>query len=303
MKTKTTTGGEQTTVSTEQAADDSRDAGAGTTAGGSGRLVVDKLRIEYRHPVTRLPFCAVEEASLSVSSGEIVSIVGPSGCGKSTLLGAIGGLVPFTRGTISMDGQPVSTAGTDRAVVFQKPALLPWRTALNNVAYPLRLQGVKRGVAAERARAALDRVGLGGFADHYPDQLSGGMQQRVNLARALVVEPELLLLDEPFASVDAQMRQILQDEILGLLDQRSLSAVFVTHQIDEAVLVGDTVVVMSRGPASHIRAVVDVPLSRPRSPEVRRSPEFQALVDQVWGIVREEIADQFIQTRMNRGEG
>jgi NitT/TauT family transport system ATP-binding protein len=299
MKTKTTTGGEKTTVSTEQTADD---AARAATAGGSGRLVVDNIRIEYRHPVTRLPFCAVEEASLSVSSGEIVSIVGPSGCGKSTLLGAIGGLVPFTQGSITMDGQPVSTAGTDRAVVFQKPALLPWRTALNNVAYPLRLQGVKRSVAAKRARAALDRVGLGGFADHYPDQLSGGMQQRVNLARALVVEPELLLLDEPFASVDAQMRQILQDEILSLLDQRSLSAVFVTHQIDEAVLVGDTIVVMSRGPGSRIRAVVDVPLSRPRSPEVRRSAEFQALVDQVWGIVREEIADQFIQTRMSQAD-
>jgi NitT/TauT family transport system ATP-binding protein len=299
MKAKTTTGGGQATVSTEQAADDAaRDA----TAGGSGRLVVENVRIEYRHPVTRLPFCAVEEASLSVSSGEIVSIVGPSGCGKSTLLGAIGGLVPFTRGTISLDGQPVSTAGTDRAVVFQKPALLPWRTALNNVAYPLRLQGVKRPAAARRARAALDRVGLGGFADHYPDQLSGGMQQRVNLARALVVEPELLLLDEPFASVDAQMRQILQDQILGLLDLGTLSAVFVTHQIDEAVLIGDTVVVMSRGPASRIRAVIDVPLSRPRSPEVRRSPEFQALVDQVWGIVKEEIADEFIQSRADQAD-
>jgi NitT/TauT family transport system ATP-binding protein len=285
VKAKTMTGGEMTAAGAEKA-----------TAGG-GRLVVDKVRIEYRHPVTRLPFCAVEEASLAVSPGEIVSVVGPSGCGKSTLLAAIGGLVPFSQGSITLDGQPLSQAGTDRAVVFQKPALLPWRTALNNVAYPLRLQGVRRNVAAKRARAALDRVGLGGFADHFPDQLSGGMQQRVNLARALVVEPELLLLDEPFASVDAQMRQILQDEILSLLDNRSLSAVFVTHQIDEAVLIGDTIVVMGRGPNSRIRTVVDVPLARPRSPEVRRSAEFQALVDQVWGIVREEIVDQFVQMR------
>jgi NitT/TauT family transport system ATP-binding protein len=285
VKAKTMTDGEMTT------------AGAEKAAAGGGRLVVDNVRIEYRHPVTRLPFCAVEEASLAVSPGEIVSVVGPSGCGKSTLLAAIGGLVPFSRGSITLDGQPVSQAGTDRAVVFQKPALLPWRTALNNVAYPLRLQGVRRSAAAKRARAALDRVGLGTFADHYPDQLSGGMQQRVNLARALVVEPELLLLDEPFASVDAQMRQILQDEILSLLDNRSLSAVFVTHQIDEAVLIGDTIVVMGRGPNSRIRAVIDVPLARPRSPEVRRSAEFQALVDQVWGIVREEIVDQFVQMR------
>ena len=265
----------------------------------NGRLVVDKVRIEYRHPATRLPFCAVEQASLSVSSGEIVSVVGPSGCGKSTLLGAIAGLVPFVSGSITLDGQKVSSAGSDRAVVFQKPALLPWRTAVKNVAYPLQLQGVGRKEALARASAALERVGLRGFLDHYPDQLSGGMQQRVNLARALVVEPELLLLDEPFASVDAQMRQILQDEILSLLDLRSLSAVFVTHQIDEAVLVGDTIVVMSRGPGSHVRTVIDIPLGRPRLPEVRRSVEFQALVDKVWEIVREEIMDDFIQTRMN----
>jgi NitT/TauT family transport system ATP-binding protein len=277
-----------------------RASGEGATA--KGRLVVDKVRIEYRHPVTRLPFCAVEDASLAVSAGEIVSIVGPSGCGKSTLLGAIGGLVPFTQGSITLDGGGVSAAGTDRAVVFQKPALLPWRTAVKNVAYPLRLQHVGRKEALERAHAALDRVGLGRFADHYPDQLSGGMQQRVNLARALVVDPEMLLLDEPFASVDAQMRQILQDEILGLLDHRSLSAVFVTHQIDEAVLIGDSVVVMSRGPGSRVRAVVDIPLGRPRSPEVRQSAQFQELVNQVWGIVKEEIMDDFIQTRTKPGE-
>jgi NitT/TauT family transport system ATP-binding protein len=277
-------------------------AAAGGGAARSERLVVDKVRIEYRHPVTRKPFCAVDEASFAVSTGEIVSVVGPSGCGKSTLLGAIGGLVPFTRGAITLDGKDVGAAGTASAVVFQKPALLPWRTAVRNVAYPLRLEGVGRKESLERAKAALDRVGLGRFADHYPDQLSGGMQQRVNLARALVVNPEVLLLDEPFASVDAQMRQILQDEILGLLDLRSLSAVFVTHQIDEAVLVGDKIVVLSRGPASKVRAVVDIPLGRPRSPEIRQTPEFAALVEQVWGIVREEIMDEFVQTRMNPNE-
>jgi NitT/TauT family transport system ATP-binding protein len=276
----------RTTMSTE----------AGNT-GETGRLVVDNVRIEYRHPVTGLPFRAVEQASLAVSTGEVVSIVGPSGCGKSTLLSAVAGLVPLAQGSITLDGHSVSSTGTDRAVVFQKPALMPWRTAVRNVAYPLQLQGLGRKQALARARAALARVGLRDFADHYPDQLSGGMQQRVNLARALVVEPTLLLLDEPFAAVDAQMRQILQDEILGLLDQRSLSALFVTHQIDEAVLVGDTVVIMSRGPGSQVRTVVDVPLDRPRSPDVRRSPEFQALVDQVWEIVREEIAEEFIQVR------
>ena len=293
VKTRTIVNSEADAVSAD---------GATGGAAAPGRLVVDSVQIQYRHPVTGLPFTAVEDASLSVAAGEIVSVVGPSGCGKSTLLGAIGGLVPFTRGSITLNGEEVSGAGAGSAVVFQKPSLLPWRTAVRNVAYPLRLQGVGKKESLKRARAALDRVGLGNFADHYPEQLSGGMQQRVNLARALVVDPEMLLLDEPFASVDAQMRQILQDEILGLLDSRFLSAVFVTHQIDESVLVGDKVVILSRGPGSHVREVVDIPLGRPRSPDVRRSPEFAGLVDKVWSIVREEITDEFIQTRMQPSE-
>lgn len=258
-----------------------------------GELSVKGVQIGYRHPVTNLPFCAVEDVSFSVERGKVVSIVGPSGCGKSTLLGAIAGLVPYSSGTVRVDGEQVRRPGKDRAVVFQKPALLPWKTAADNVAYPLRLQGVARGEARSRATDALKRVGLGGFGDHYPGQLSGGMQQRVNLARALIIEPELLLLDEPFASVDAQMRQLLQDEVLRLLEVRSLSAVFVTHQIDEAVLLGDSVVILSKGPGSTVRAVVDVPLGRPRPEGVRRSREFQALVETVWDIVRGEILEDF----------
>jgi NitT/TauT family transport system ATP-binding protein len=255
----------------------------------SPKLALDRVRIDYTSPVTHQPFCAVQEVSFTVPKGRLVSVIGPSGCGKSTLLGAIAGLVPYTGGAVAVDGEKVSKPGRDRAVVFQKSALLPWRTAEDNVAYPLVLGGMKRKEAREKAREVLTRVGLGDFARHYPDHLSGGMQQRVNVARALAVEPELLLLDEPFAAVDAQMREILQDEVLGLLENSAFSGVFITHQIDEAVLVGDSVVILSRGPGSTVREIVDVPLDRPRDPKVRRSKEFLELVDHVWGIVKGEI--------------
>ncbi len=261
--------------------------GPGTSE--EAKLSVRNLRIDYRHPVSGQPFCAVRDVSFEVPQRGIVSVIGPSGCGKSTLLGSVAGLVPYTGGSVSVAGKQVRKPGKDRAVVFQKAALLPWRTALDNVAYPLVLRGVKRAEARDRAARVLERVGLAAFSEHYPDHLSGGMQQRVNVARALVVEPELLLLDEPFAAVDAQMREILQDEVLGLLESGSFSGVFVTHQIDEAVLVGDTVVILSRGPGSTVRAVIDIPLERPRGARMRRSPEFLALVDKVWEIVRGEV--------------
>jgi NitT/TauT family transport system ATP-binding protein len=253
------------------------------------KLAIDHVRIDYRSPVTHQPFCAVDDVSFTVPKGRLVSVIGPSGCGKSTLLGAIAGLVPYTGGQVTVDGEKVTKPGKDRAVVFQKSALLPWRTAEDNVAYPLVLGGMKKQEARAKARDVLSRVGLADFARHYPDHLSGGMQQRVNVARALAVEPELLLLDEPFAAVDAQMREILQEEVLGLLESSAFSGVFVTHQIDEAVLVGDSVVILSRGPGSTVREIVDVPLARPRGQQVRRSPEFLELVDHVWGIVKGEI--------------
>jgi NitT/TauT family transport system ATP-binding protein len=255
---------------------------------GAPALAVRDLHVEYRNPATNTDFVAIESVSFDVPQGQIVSVIGPSGCGKSTLLGTIAGLVDHQAGSLSVNGTQVRGAGRDRAVVFQKAALFPWRTAAANVAYPLCLRGVKKQEAFQRAREVLERVGLGGFTEHYPEQLSGGMQQRVNVARALVVEPELLLLDEPFASVDAQMRELLQDEVLGLLENGRFSAVFVTHQIEEAVLVGDQVVILSHGPESTVREIVEIPLPRPRG-HLRRAPEYLKLVDYVWDRVRGEI--------------
>jgi NitT/TauT family transport system ATP-binding protein len=262
--------------------------GADPAAGRELKVAVRKLRVEYMHPVSGQPFCAVGDVSFDLYSGEIISVVGPSGCGKSTLLSAIAGLRKPQGGEIWFARSKSGTA-VRRAVVFQKAALLPWRTAIQNVAYPLNLAGLKRKAALGRAAAALDRVGLANFHDHHPHQLSGGMQQRVNLARALVTEPDLLLLDEPFAAVDAQMREILQEELLGLLRSTTMTGIFVTHQIDESVLMGDQVVVLSSGPASTVKTTVPVPLPRPRSVNVRDDPQFRDTVRHVWTAVKEEI--------------
>jgi NitT/TauT family transport system ATP-binding protein len=264
-----------------------RAAGAATPQ----KLNVEHARIEYLHPVTRTAFCAVRDVSFDVGSHDIVAVVGPSGCGKSTLLGAIAGLVPYTGGSIEITGTPVRRPRRESSMVFQKPALLPWRTALDNVAYPLTLRRMKKAEARQRAAEALDRVGLHGFAAYYPHQLSGGMQQRVSVARALATEPQLLLLDEPFAALDAQMREVLQEEVLTLLEDSSLSGVLVTHQIDEAVLLGDRVVVLSAGPESYVKEIIDIPLPRPRNPEVRNSPEFLELVAEVSRLVRHELVE------------
>jgi NitT/TauT family transport system ATP-binding protein len=256
----------------------------------AAKALIENVAITYRHPSTQLPFCAVQDVSFSVSAREMVSVVGPSGCGKSTLLSAVAGLVPYARGRILVDQEQVRGPGGGRAIVFQKAALLPWRTALDNVAFPLSLQGSTRKSARKHAGVLLEQVGLGDFLHYHPHQLSGGMQQRVNLARALVTEPDLLLLDEPFASIDSQMRELLQEWLLSLLAGSGLTGVFVTHQIDEAVLMGDRVIVLSKGPGSTVKAVVDVPLSRPRDMRMRTSKQFLDTVAAVWEAVREEIA-------------
>jgi NitT/TauT family transport system ATP-binding protein len=249
-------------------------------------LNVINLSIEYRELKKDQSFCAVKDITVKVRDREIVCVVGPSGCGKSSLLGAMAGLVPYSSGSIEFNGEKVVGPRADTSLVFQKAALMPWWTAVDNVAYPLRIKGLRRAEAREKAMAVLEMAGLREFAKFYPYQLSGGMQQRVNISRALVINPEMLLLDEPFASVDAQMRAILQEEVLSLLQVRQGSAVFVTHQIEEAVLLGDRVVIMSGGPEASIHQVLDIPLGHPRSAEVRTSATFAGLVDQVWDSIR-----------------
>jgi NitT/TauT family transport system ATP-binding protein len=206
---------------------------------------------------------AIDGLDFSAEAGEFVAIVGPSGCGKSTFLYIIGGFIDASAGEVTVDGAPVTGPDPARGIVFQEFVLFPWRTVLGNVTYGLAEQGVPRRERAERARRYIDMVKLTGFERHYPKELSGGMKQRVALARSLVMEPEILLMDEPFAAVDAQTREALQRELLAIWARLQTTVLFVTHSVEEALLLSDRVVVLSPRPA-RVVDVVDVDLSRPR---------------------------------------
>ncbi len=252
------------------------------------RLEVQNACVEYFIARTRERFVALSDVSLKVSDGEFVSFLGPSGCGKTTLLNAIDGLKPVTRGEIRIDGRPVNKPGKDRAMVFQSPALLPWRTVLGNVVYGLELQGTKAGQAQPRAREFIKLVGLDGFQDRYPNELSGGMQQRVNLARALATDPEILLLDEPFANLDAQTRELMQAELLRIWAATHKTAIFVTHNLTESIYLSDRVVVFTARPG-RIKEIVTIDLPRPRPLRIKRQVEFLRFEEHIWDVLQEEM--------------
>ena len=225
-------------------------------------------------------------------------ILGPSGCGKTTLLNVLAGLTRPVRGQVLMNGRQVTGPGLERAMVFQSSALLPWRTVVQNIAYGLELQKVSRQIREQRARAMCSLVGLTGFEDSYPHELSGGMQQRVNLARALATNPKLLLMDEPFASLDAQTRDQMQEEILQIWRQTRQTVIFVTHQIEEAVFLADQVVVMSSRPG-RVSTIISIELPRPRTYEMKKTAVFHAYVDQLRDLVYQEfLAQEGMQARV-----
>jgi NitT/TauT family transport system ATP-binding protein len=231
---------------------------------------------------------ALHDVSIQVGTGEFVSIVGASGCGKTTLLRIVDGLVAPTRGDIRVNGQPVSGPGPDRGFVFQQDALFPWRTVLDNVVFGLEVQGRGKHETRERANGFLQLVGLAGFEHLFPHELSGGMRQRANLARALTIDPDVLLMDEPFASLDAQTREIMQSELLRIWRSNRKTVLFVTHQIDEAVYLSDRVVVMTSRPG-RVKAILEVDIPRPRDLSVKRTPRFLELVDEIWKMIEEEV--------------
>jgi NitT/TauT family transport system ATP-binding protein len=225
---------------------------------------------------------------LDVHEGELVCIVGPSGCGKTTLLNAVDGLTRVTAGHILVDGREVAGPGPDRAMVFQHDSLFPWRTVEANVMYGLDLQGkLSQAERRERARALVELVGLSGFAEHYPHELSGGMRQRVNIARALATQPQLLLLDEPFAALDAQTREFMQAELLKILARARTTALFVTHQINEAVFLANRVVVLSARPAS-VKEIIQVDLPPTRMLAMKHQPSFLDLEQRIWRLIEQE---------------
>jgi NitT/TauT family transport system ATP-binding protein len=231
---------------------------------------------------------AIKHLSMHVRQGEFVCIVGPSGCGKSTFLNAVSGLLPINAGELLLDGQPIRGPGPDRAQVFQAPYLLPWRSVRGNVMYGMESQRVPKGEMRERAEYYINLVGLASFAQHYPHELSGGMQQRVNLARALAIKAELLLLDEPFASLDAQTRELMQAELLRIWGTTRTTALFVTHQINEAVYLADRVLVFSGRPG-RVRDEISIDLPRPRELRLKRTAAFLAYEEHIWQLIESEV--------------
>jgi NitT/TauT family transport system ATP-binding protein len=246
------------------------------------------VTVRYENPQTGVATLALDRLSLRIEPGEFFCIVGPSGCGKTTFLHCLDGLLPVSRGHILLDGMGIVGPGRDRAMVFQSPCLLPWRTVLRNVTYGLELQGMPLRQAVERARRMIGLVGLEGFEHYHPLELSGGMQQRVNLARALVMDAEVILLDEPFAALDAQTREFMQAELMRIWQETRKTAVFITHQINEAIYLADRIAVLSARPG-RVKAIIGVEFPRPRALRIKRQPAFLELEDHVWGLIEEEV--------------
>ena len=251
------------------------------------KLEAHDITLDYVQPRTGSRLRALDGVGLAIEDGEFVSIVGPSGCGKTTFLSVVDGLVPATAGRILVDGAAVTRPGPDRAVVFQDASLLPWRTVLGNVRYGLECLRVPRREARERAAQFVALVGLAGFEHNYPYELSGGMQQRVNLARALVMDPKILLMDEPFAALDAQTREAMQEELLRIWQAAGKTVLFVTHQIDEAIFLSDRVIVFSARPG-RVRASIAVDIERPRALRLKREARFHALEDRIWSLIHDD---------------
>ncbi|HLC27310.1 MAG TPA: ABC transporter ATP-binding protein [bacterium] len=231
---------------------------------------------------------ALRDINLRVETGEFVSIVGASGCGKTTFLRIVDGLLEPSAGKVLLDGREVTKPGPDRGFVFQSDSLFPWRTAEDNVVFGLEVQRKNRSLVRQLAHRFIKMVGLEGFAGHYPYELSGGMRQRVNIARAMTIDPEVLLMDEPFAALDAQTREIMQYELLSIWSQQQKTVLFITHQISEAVFLSDKVVVLTARPG-RLKEVIPIKIPRPRNLDVKHTKEFVDYEYQIWKMIEEEV--------------
>jgi NitT/TauT family transport system ATP-binding protein len=237
---------------------------------------------------TTSSFTALDDITFDVNPGEFMVIVGPSGCGKSTLLDLLGGLTKPTRGEITIDGVPITGPALDRGIVFQQYALFPWRTALGNVEFGLEAKGVPREERRRIAQEHLELVGLSGFEQRLPHELSGGMKQRVAIARSLAYSPGVLMMDEPFAALDAQTRETLQTELLTIWKKSGKTILFITHGIDEAVVLGQRVAIMTSRPG-RIKHVVEVPDELKQEADIRSTPEYGRIRHEIWSLLREEV--------------
>lgn len=263
---------------------------AGKPSGaGEAAVLFDGIRIAFSQR-GQDPFIAVERADLAIGDGEFVAIVGPTGCGKSTLLNVAAGLLAPSAGRCSVFGQPLAGINRRAGYLFQADALMPWKTALDNVAVGLEVRGMSAREARERATAWLARVGLSAFLDRYPHQLSGGQRKRVGLAQVLILDPKLLLMDEPFGPLDAQTRNIMGELLLELWSADRKAVLFVTHDLEEAIALADRVVIMSAGPASRIIGDHRISLPRPRDlAEIRHTEAFSSIYRTVWQQLKQEV--------------
>ena len=280
-----------------------RGSGAVTATGPASRSTEAGARIELSGVTKRFMtpagsvFTALDDVSFEVEPGQFCAVVGPTGCGKSTTLTMVAGLDRPSAGTVRADGAPVDGIAPGTGFMFQTDALLPWKTVLDNVALGPLFRGAGRRNADERAREWLRRVGLSGFEDHHPHQLSGGMRKRVSLAAALINEPSILLMDEPFGALDVQTKAIMSNELLGLWEQTRPSVLFITHDLEEAIALADRVVVLTVGPGT-VKAVYDIDLPRPRGAvqEIRFEPRFLEIHQEIWESLRDEVSRAYART-------
>jgi NitT/TauT family transport system ATP-binding protein len=241
-------------------------------------------------------YTAVKDVSLAIADGEFVSVVGPTGCGKSTLLNVAAGLLKPSAGSTRIFGEPLAGINRKAGYMFQSEALMPWRNALANVTAGLEFRGMDASEARRQGEAWLERVGLGGFGDRYPHQLSGGMRKRTALAQMLILDPQILLMDEPFSALDIQTRQMMENELLELWSANRKSVIFITHDLEEAISLSDRVVVLSAGPATRPIGEFAIDLPRPRDvADVRAEPRFVELHGRIWAVLRDEVLKGYAQ--------
>jgi NitT/TauT family transport system ATP-binding protein len=274
-----------------------------TTSASDPILTVENIAVRFETPDG--PVIAVDDVSFNVTPGEFISVIGPSGCGKSTVFNVIGGLLSNHSGNVAVAGETISGPHKSIGMVFQEESTFPWRTVKDNVAFPLELTGMAKAERMERARHFIAMVGLDGFENRYPGELSGGMRQRVSLARTLASEPKILLMDEPFAALDEQTRLLLGDKVLQIQQQLNQTTLLITHNITEAVQMSDRILVMTYRPGK-VKRIVDIKLPRPRSSEIVGSDAFGRYVAEIWKDLREEASrgmmDEEEHARLHGGD-
>jgi len=261
-------------------------------------LSLHNLTVTFAAKSSNASYTAVKDTTLDIADGEFVSVVGPTGCGKSTLLNIAAGLLRASSGEVTVLGEPLSGINTRAGYMFQAESLMPWRSARDNVMAGLQFRGMARTDAIKRAEEWLERVGLAGFGAHYPHQLSGGMRKRVALAQMLILDPKIMLMDEPFSALDVQTRQLMENELLALWETDKKSVLFITHDLEEAISLSDRVIVLSAGPATHPIGEFIIDLPRPRDvAEIRMTPRFLELHEQIWSAMKQEVLKGYQQTR------